>query len=90
MGLESLEAREVPAIVFVGGWGASSYQYATADTSDPAAAVPLEQPSLNFAKVEYDAAAATGAGDDVYQWDPGDGADAASSGYIRVKKLNSG
>ncbi|QEL19601.1 hypothetical protein [Limnoglobus roseus] len=38
LGIDSLEAREVPAIVFVGGWGASAYQYAT---SDPApAALP--------------------------------------------------
>lgn len=34
LGLESLETREVPAVVFVGGWGASMYQYAH---NDPAA-----------------------------------------------------
>lgn len=36
LGFESLEAREVPAIVFVGGWGASSYQYASDGASGTA------------------------------------------------------
>jgi hypothetical protein len=136
-GLESLEAREVPAIVFVGGWGASSYQYAAGGPHEAADVVPSDQFSLSYAKVRYDSAPAVadtvairaesgddsgatraGAGNDVYQWDPGDGADAvegrsaatddvwvdgrvitgenydsatvASSGYIKVKKLNSG
>lgn len=54
LGLESLEAREVPAIVFVGGWGASSYQYATDGTHASGDAVPTDQFSLNFAKVTFD------------------------------------
>src|SRR6185436_13601598 len=79
LGFDSLEAREVPAIVFVGGWGASSYQYATPESNRMAersstgaadysavvfvggwgasAAVPVDQFSVNFAKVTYDSAA---------------------------------
>ena len=39
LGLEGLEAREVPAIVVVGGWGSSQYQYAY---NDPAVARPAD------------------------------------------------
>jgi hypothetical protein len=45
LGVESLEVREVPAVVFVGGWGASSYQYAH---NDPAAAAGQGPSSLGI------------------------------------------
>lgn len=54
LSLESLEAREVPAIVFVGGWGASSYQYAHNDPNTAGDAVPTDQFSLNYAKATFD------------------------------------
>jgi hypothetical protein len=58
LGLETLEAREVPAIVFVGGWGSSSYQYA----SDGAATAvkPGESFTRNFEEIKLDSAAQAG------------------------------
>ncbi len=50
--LEGLESREVPAIVFVGGWGSSMYQYAFQGT-DSADSVPADQFAMNYAKVVY-------------------------------------
>ena len=47
LGLESLELREVPAIVFVGGWGSSMYQYAYEGASSRAEGVPTDQFALN-------------------------------------------
>lgn len=109
--LEPLEARDVPsAVVFVGGWGSSMYQYAH---SEPVAAAPLEHLALNYTKIEfaeplpvlmvladrqYDApprAPGTAADDVVVDGriitgENFDSAPTAESGYIRVKKLNSG
>ncbi len=34
LSLESLETRETPAIVFVGGWGSSMYQYSSGSGLD--------------------------------------------------------
>ncbi len=39
LALEPLDAREVPAVVSVGGWGSSQYQYAD---HDPAVARPAD------------------------------------------------
>jgi hypothetical protein len=47
LGLESLELREVPAILFVGGWGSSMYQYAYEGASSRADGVPTDQFALN-------------------------------------------
>lgn len=48
------EAADYSAIVFVGGWGASSYQYAFEGTSAASSdALPTDQFSLNYTKIEF-------------------------------------
>jgi hypothetical protein len=132
LGLESLEAREVPAIVFVGGWGASAYQYATAEPEPPARPLPVLMVLADQQYFYYSTTGDTSGGksalaaapepvaarlngvstagygfafnatvdatvaDDVMidgriiTGENYDSATIASSGYIRVKKLNSG
>jgi hypothetical protein len=63
LGLESLELREVPAIVFVGGWGSSMYQYAYEGASSRADGVPTDQFALNFTKIEFNQSPAAPASD---------------------------
>ncbi len=51
--VDSLENREVPTVVFVGGWGASSYQYANETTYDrPAATSPIQSQTDLTAETE--------------------------------------
>jgi hypothetical protein len=69
------EARDYSAIVFVGGWGASSYQYAFNDPLAPGRHSVQDD-------VIVDGRIITG--------ENYDSADIASHGYIRIKKLNSG
>lgn len=69
--------RDYSAIVFVGGWGASSYQYAFNDPS-----LASHQPQRAQDDVVVDGRIITA--------ENYDAAEIASHGYIRIKKLNSG
>jgi len=69
--------RDYSAIVFVGGWGSSMYQYAF---NDPVSASQMPQRTQD--DVFVDGRIITG--------ENYDSTDIASHGYIRVKKLNSG
>lgn len=71
------DAHDYSAVVFVGGWGSSMYQYAY---NDPM--VSSHQPHRVHDDVVVDGRIITG--------ENYDSAEIASHGYIRIKKLNSG
>jgi len=71
------DASDYSAIVFVGGWGSSMYQYAY---NDPM--VSSHQPQRTQDDVVVDGRIITG--------ENYDSSEIANSGYIRIKKLNSG
>lgn len=73
----SAEARDYSAIVFVGGWGSSMYQYAYNDST-----VSSSAPQRVQDDIVVDGRIITG--------ENYDSADIASHGYIKIKKLNSG